>query len=353
MIKQKEKVAVIGAGITGLLTACMIARREFSVTVFDKQPFPPVNASSIAGGMLAPCSEIETMPFSYVEAGLAGIEIWKEILGNNSAVYFKQDGSLIIAHRDDQHMMERFARHLDSAGGQWERVDRARIKLLEPDLGRFDQGIYLPREAHILPLQALEALGGYLVEKGMRILQKDVKPEDLLEDFDKVVDCRGYDAETDDHELRGVKGEIILIRAENFKLQRPVRLMHPRYPLYIIPRPDNIFAVGATAIESAGDDGLVCIRSALELLSAVYSLNENIAYARVLDMSSGIRPAYPDNLPRIKISENGRYVRCNGLFRHGYLLSPVMGRCVARYLETGEQDEFFLLFSGRFNHALR
>ncbi len=352
MTKQKEKVAVIGAGVTGLLTACMIARKGFPVTVFDRQPFPPLNASSIAGGMLAPFSEIETMPFAYAEAGLNGIKIWKEILADKPDVFFRQEGSLIVAHRDDQYMIERFMRHLDSAGELWKRVDRKSIEMLEPDLHRFDQGIYLPREAHIHPLQAMEALGAYLIKKSIKILQRNVTPQDLLGDFERVVDCRGYAAEASDPDLRGIKGEIILIQTENFRLRRPVRLMHPRYPLYIIPRPDNVFAVGATAIESAGGDQLVCVRSALELLSAVYSLNDNIAYARVLNMSSGIRPTYPDNLPRLTISENGRYIRCNGLFRHGYLLSPVIGKCVAHYLETGEQDEFFPLFSGRFNHAL-
>lgn len=353
MIKQKEKVAVIGAGITGLLAAYMIVKRGFPVTVFDRQPFPPLNASSIAGGMLAPYSEIENMPYAYAEAGLSGINIWKEILADKPDVFFRQEGSLIVAHRDDQYMIERFAQHLDSAGEPWEHVGKDTIETLEPDLHRFQQGIYLPREAHIHPLQAMEALGECLKKKGMEILQQDIMPQGLLNDFDRVVDCRGYAAEAQDPDLRGIKGEIILIRAENFRLLRPVRLMHPRYPLYIIPRPDNVFAVGATAIESAGDDQLVCVRSALELLSAVYSLNDNLAYARVLSLSSGIRPAYPDNLPRIKISEEGRYIQCNGLFRHGYLLSPVIGKCVAHYLETGEQDEFFPLFSGRFNHALR
>lgn len=95
---------------------------------------------------------------------------------------------------------------------------------------------------------------------------------------------------------------------------------------------------------------------ALRMLGAIaarqhYSLHPSFGEAKVLDMSSGIRAAYNDNLPRIIIDGDKRYIRSNGLFRHGYLLSPIMARCIAHYIETGEENEDFLLFSGRYNHA--
>ena len=160
-----------------------------------------------------------------------------------------------------------------------------------------------------------------------------------------MIDYRGY-APQFDQNLRGIKGEILLIRNLEFFLTRPVRLMHPRYPLYIVPRPDHVFAVGATAIENADeDDGLVMLRSAMELMSACYSLHPSFGESKVLDMSSGIRAAYQDNLPRIIIDGEKRYIRSNGLFRHGYLLSPIMARCIVHYIETREENEdFFIIF---------
>ena len=54
------------------------------------------------------------------------------------------------------------------------------------------------------------------------------------------------------------------------RLRRPVRLLHPRFPIYVVPWSGNRFMVGATQIESEAD-GPVTLRSALELLGAAYA----------------------------------------------------------------------------------
>ena len=53
-----------------------------------------------------------------------------------------------------------------------------------------------------------------------------------------VIDCRGIDARDACPTLRGVKGEMIVVESREIALSRPVRLMHPRLPLYIVPRAD-------------------------------------------------------------------------------------------------------------------
>lgn len=351
---MSKKIAVIGAGISGLQTACLLAREGNAVSVYEKQEFPPTNPSSMAGGMLSPFSEIETLPMRFVQVGIKGIALWEDILGEDIAqTILKKSGSLIIAHPNDEHMLERFAHNLQALTAEWSWIGRDRIAEIEPGLkDRFQKGIYFPDEAFLLPEIALKALAAQLKVYGGEIIQEDVTPESLQSSFDWVIDCRGY-AQAFDKDLRGVLGEIILVRNKEFHLERPVRLMHPRYPLYIIPRPDHIFAIGATMIESAGeDDGLVILRSAMELLSAAYTLHPSFGDAKIVQMNAGIRAAYPDNLPRIKIEEKQGYIRCNGLFRHGYLLSPVMSRCIAHYITTGEENEDFDLFSGRHNFSV-
>ncbi len=350
---MSKKIAVIGAGISGLLSACFSVQKGFRVTIYEKQDFPPVNPSTIAGGMMAPYSEIETLPLNFINAGLKSIELWQSLLKGECGAFLQKKGSLFIAHPADEAYLDRFARHLKSVNGGWKWVDAKEISKLESGLeGRFHKGLHIPEEAHIVPLQALEVLFKKFLSHGGQMKKCEIEPEDLAQDYDWVIDCRGYAPQVD-QDLRGIKGEIILVRNNAFSLKRPVRLMHPRYPLYIVPRPDHIFAVGATAIENAEEnDGLVTLRSAMELMSACYSLHSGFGEADILDMSSGIRAAYPDNLPRIMINGEKRYIRGNGLFRHGYLLSPVMARCIAHYLETGEENEDFSLFSGRYNHAV-
>ena len=116
--------------------------------------------------------------------------------------------------------------------------------------------------------------------------------------------------------------------------------MHPRYPLYIVPREDHLFMVGATIIESADQEN-ISIRSAMELQSALYTIHPSFADSQIIEMTAGIRPAFPDNMPLILLENN--IVRCNGLFRHGFLLSPVMAECLIDYI-NGKQSKYADLF---------
>lgn len=320
------KISVTGAGVMGLCAAN--ALRAHSVTVSGRDPS---SASAIAGGMLAPYAEIEHIPPAYMQAALEGVKFWESLPREKTG--FVKNGSLLLAHNEDRHMLDRFAMKIGSEGGA-HTVSGSEISALEPALAaRFESGLYIPGEASLTPALALDALASECVFGDI-----DSK------DFDWLIDCRGYGAAAGDPELRGVKGEILEVRNPEFKLSRPVRLMHPRYPLYIVPRENHVFTIGATQVEAADTD--VSLRSGLELMSALYSLHPSFGEARILGLHAGIRPAYPDNLPRITI--DGNTIRCNGLFRHGYLFAPVMAQCVADHI-AGRENKFTYLFM-RGNH---
>ena len=40
--------------------------------------------------------------------------------------------------------------------------------------------------------------------------------------------------------------EIVIVETQEVKLERPVRFLHPRWPLYIVPRENGRFLIGAT-----------------------------------------------------------------------------------------------------------
>jgi glycine oxidase len=149
-----------------------------------------------------------------------------------------------------------------------------------------------------------------------------------------VIDCRGIAARDTQPALRGVKGEMILIESSEVTLTRPVRLIHPRWPLYVIPREDNLFMLGATSIET--EDTGVSVRSALELLGAAYAVHPAFAEARIVEFGSALRPAFPDNLPRIGIDNNR--IAVNGLYRHGFLIAPALAELTLGYVERGRID---------------
>ena len=127
---------------------------------------------------------------------------------------------------------------------------------------------------------------------------------------------------------------MIIVETSEVDLSRPVRLIHPRWPLYVIPRGDNRFMLGATSIEA--EDSGVSVRSALELLGAAYAVHPAFAEARILEFGAGLRPAFPDNLPRIAI--NKQKISVNGLYRHGFLLAPALAELTLGYVERGVID---------------
>ena len=116
------------------------------------------------------------------------------------------------------------------------------------------------------------------------------------------------------------------------RLARPVRVLHPRLPLYVVPRGADLYMVGATMLES-DSEARVSARALLELLSAAYALHPAFGDAEVVEAGSGVRPAFPDNLPRLTWC--GQSLHVNGLYRHGFLVAPALARRAAEALLEG------------------
>jgi glycine oxidase len=165
--------------------------------------------------------------------------------------------------------------------------------------------------------------------------------------FDWVIDCRGLGAKESwnkegkpSNDLRGIRGEVIRLYAPEVKLRRPTRLIHPRYPIYIAPKEDDVYVVGATEIESE-DLSPMSLRSAMELLSATYTVHSGFAEARILEMATQCRPTLKDNLPEIRLdqkSTEASLMMINGLYRHGFLISPAILDCALELLSTGNSN---------------
>ena len=269
------------------------------------------NASWLAGGMLAPFCEGESAPPSVVELGRRAIDWWAARVPG-----VVREGTLVVAPPRDAAEIDRFAARTSGH----ERVDAAKIAALEPDLaGRFHKGLFFPGEGHLDPRHAMRALAENLrrcgVDMRFGVDGEPLGPE-AGEDRARLPRLRRAPSPA---ELRGVRGEMIRLRTRDIALTRTVRLPHPRIPLYVVPRADAEFMIGATMIESA-DKGAVSVRSAIEMLNAAYALHPAFGEAEILEMSADVRPAYPDNEPRIE--ERAGRIFVNGFYRHGFLLAP-------------------------------
>ena len=320
------QVAIAGAGLMGRLIGWHLAQRGITATLYEQAVADaPRSAAHVAAAMLAPVSELPEAGSAIFAMGCESLRLWPPIL-RELGVAHDVRGSLLVAHGPDVPLLDKFYRSLGAHRNEARWLDGAEIERLEPALGgRFRRALLLANEGWVDNRALLAALAERCGE--IRYGQA-VAPERLHADV--VIDCRGAGAALPG--LRGVRGEAIRLRAPDVRLHRPVRLMHPRYQLYIAPRPDAGYVVGATQLESESRRQ-VTVRSALELLSAAFAVHPGFAEAEIVELGVGLRPAYADNLPRVGW-QNG-VLRVNGLYRHGFLIAPALLKQVAAQIDAG------------------
>ncbi|ODN71432.1 FAD-dependent oxidoreductase [Methylobrevis pamukkalensis] len=324
-------LAVVGAGAAGLVTALMAMRAGLTVALYE-QGGRDLSSSAAwrAGGMLAPYCEAEGAEDDVVRLGLRSMRIWPSLHRNVGT-----EGTLVVAPPRDLAGLQRFARLTEGH----EAVDAAEIKLLEPDLaGRYRTGLFYPGEGHLNPREVMPAMLGELERGGTRTHFGWTGDIGMLREG-RIADCRGLGARDRFADLRGVKGEMAVIRAPDVALNRPVRLLHHRHPLYVVPRGDGIHMIGATTVESDAGEA-VTVRSAGELLTQAYAVHPAFGDAEIIEFNVGLRPAFPGNEPRIV--DTGRVIAVNGLYRHGWLIAPAMAEIVVGRI-TGTVQEHEVL----------
>jgi glycine oxidase len=322
-------ITVVGAGITGLWQALTLARRGKRVRLVEASAAPFADAaSSYAGAMLGPFCETEVYAPVVTALGLESMRLWRDTFPGTV-----RNGTLVVAAGRDARELDHFARLTEGH----KRIDSEAIARLEPDLaGRFSTGLLYAEEGHIEPRPAMQFLLHEAARAGVEAAFGTSWPVHGDEGGRAiVVDCRGLGARHELPNLRGLRGERIIVRSREIALHRPVRLLHPRHPVYVVPWADARFMIGATLVES-DDAGPITVRSALELLGAAYALHPAFAEAEILEAGAGVRPAFPDNVPRVVV--RGRTLHVNGLYRHGFLMAPALAVRVAEYLETGTAD---------------
>lgn len=321
---MSRPVTILGSGVAGLCVAAELSGRGYDVRVIDPAGAPGAHGCSWwAGGMLAPECEGATAEEPVVRLGREAAHWWQ-----TQGAEITYHGSVVVALGRDRQELDRFARRTQKHTA----LDRTGLIRLEPQLGeRFTRALHMQSESHLNPRPTLIALRDRLAANGVRFAT-DGTPTGQL------IDCRGLTARDMLKDLRGVKGEMVILCAPDVQLDRPVRLLHPRFPLYIVPRGDGVFMLGATQIES-GQRDRATVRSIMELLNAAYALHPAFGEAELLEIGVDARPAFPDNLPRIGRIGDRLYI--NGLFRHGYLLAPAMAQMMGDYLDTGTKPELW------------
>lgn len=338
-------IGIAGAGLAGRTLAWRLLRAGCRVSLLDARPRAALDTASMtAAAMLSPLAELAVSDEVVFALGQRSMQLWPEWIaelaeGSGEPVYFRQKGTLVVAHAPDQSSLDHFSRLLQhklpaACRAQVHTLDADGLAQHEPALaGRFGGGLFLASEGQLANDQWMAALAVEIDRLGVnwresqsveRVEEGRIVCADAAYPVDVAVDARGVGSQAQwpaSNPLRGVRGEVLTVECRGVALQRPVRLMHPRYALYVAPRPNHQFVVGATELESE-DTGPMTLRSTLELGSALHSLHPAFGEARVLRLAAALRPALDDHRPTLAQRDGVWHI--NGLFRHGYLCAPAL-----------------------------
>ena len=329
-------IAIAGVGLVGRVLALNLLQQGHTLTLFDSDTaYGEESAGITAAGMLALFAELETAESAIFESGKRSIALWPELLKQLEIEdAYQLEGSIITAHPQDVTELDHFIDTLKAKVEEAETIEllnKEGITALEPDLEQHSKAFYIPHEGQVDAQRFMKVSSDYLLAHSdvtwhEKTTVKDVSMGTVfvnneVKHFDWVFDARGLGANEQVKDLRGVRGEVFWLDAPEVNITRPTRMLHPRYKIYIVPRPNNRYIIGATEIESE-DQSPMSVRSSLELLSAVYAVHSGFAEARVVKSVTNCRPTLKDNLPKIEQKE--KLTRINGLYRHGYLLAPAI-----------------------------
>lgn len=323
---DSRTITIIGAGVTGLVTAVSLQSAGYNVTVHERASNLAANRSSwLAGAMLAPHCESVMVGHDVYDFSEGAIAWWR---AHTSCCH--ERGSIVLAHPRDAAEAQLYQRRCRKL----KQITQAKLAELEPNLSEHvGSALYCAQEAHLNPRRALVELQQSIVARGGIVYFDSPCEPGGCDGI--VIDARGYAARDALPGLRAVRGEMLRVHCEEVALTRSVRLLHPRFPVYIVPQGDNEYVIGATQYEC--DDQLgVTVRGLGDLLSALYSVHPAFAEAEVLECHAGLRPAFSNNVPQVR--RVGSVIQVNGMYRHGFLASPHCAQQIVQIVQMMMED---------------
>ncbi|WP_150466493.1 FAD-dependent oxidoreductase [Francisella sp. SYW-9] len=350
-----SKVAIIGSGVMGRVLAISLAKTypELQIDIYDKSSSYKHSCSYCAGGMLSPLSELITCEKHAYEIGHNSYKLWSSLNSfinkqlNITDIFVKEANTYVIAHNQDRYELDLAIRNIDL---RVDKLSKTSHQTVREDFKTCDKQNILSKELGICLSNSIsdnviklkEALVNvpeffklseqlfkeYKNIKTLVLSKEDFYVKELDESYQQVFDCIGF-PNNQLNNLYGSRGEALVIKANNIKLNSVIRLLHPHHSIYLIPRGNGIFYIGATSIESQ-DYSKISVQGVLELLSSLMIIDKRFAEARIIKTLTNVRPVSSDDVPILK--NLGKVTYLNGLSRHGYLFAPALANKVIQQI---------------------
>jgi glycine oxidase len=351
---DRHEVIVVGGGLIGLSVAWRAAQRGMKVTLLERQRFG-TGASYAAAGMLAPIAEADygQAGRSLLDLGMSSASSWPTFADDLARASgrpstLRASGTLVLARdRDEAEALERQLEYRQRLGLPVARVKPSLARELEPALApTLRLAIEIPGELSVDPRWACGALvlaarvcGAHLVEQCdvASLLRSDGRVcgvvladgEELHADH-VVLAAGAWSGTLADIPVRPVKGQILRLRDPEGPglVHRTLRFEGG----YLVARDDGGYVLGASS-EERGFDLALTARPLYELLRDAAELVPGLLELELVEITAGLRPGSPDNLPLIGEGDEPGLILACGHYRNGILLAPLTAMLVVRALE--------------------
>jgi glycine oxidase len=349
------RVHVVGGGVIGLACAWELSRNGHEVTVVAPAP-GRTGASWVAAGMLAPVTEAQFGESALTALLVEGARRWPAFAAalhdaTGDDIGYDTTGTVTVAvDASDRASLDDLLTYQHALGLEAYRRSASECRRLVPALSpALRGGLEVPGDHQVDNRALLGALVQACRQGGVTFVERRVAaledgPALVLDDGrrlapDRVVLAAGTALPSIDGvaaaglpSLRPVKGHILRLGPPDAaspvpRLARTVRgLAHGR-SVYLVPRPDGSVVVGAT-VEERGADTAVRAGAVHELLCDARAVVPAVDELELLEAATGLRPATPDNTPRIGWTALPGVLAAVGHYRNGILLAPLTAAAV-------------------------
>jgi glycine oxidase len=355
-----SRVQVVGGGVIGLACAWDLSRNGHEVTVVAPAPGRD-GASWVAAGMLAPVTEAQFGESALTRLLVEGAGRWPAFAteledATGHTIDYDTAGTVTVAlNSSDRASLDDLLAYQHTLGLEAHRRSASECRALIPELSpTLRGGIEVPGDHHVDNRALLGALVEACRRGGVTFVEGTVGalaggaagPALALADGrwlrpDLVVLAAGAGIRAIDGlagaglpSVRPVKGHILRLGPADGAtgtpspfLNRTVRgIVHGR-SVYLVPRRDGSVVVGAT-VEERGSDTAVRVGAVHELLSDARAIVPGLDELELVEAATGLRPATPDNMPRIGWTALDGVVAAVGHYRNGVLLAPLTAAAV-------------------------
>ncbi len=362
------RVHVVGGGVIGLACAWDLSRNGHQVTVVAPQPGRD-GAAWVAAGMLAPVTEAQFGESALTALLRRGADLWPAFAAeleeaSGHGIGYDTTGTLTVAlDASDRAALDDLLAYQHGLGLESHRRSASECRRLVPALSpTIRGGVDVPGDHQVdnrallaALLQAAEAAG--VAFEAASVAAVGAGPELVLDGgrrlrADHVVLAAGVGLPgiaglegTGVPEVRPVKGHILRLRPATpgapRLLPRTVRGLVRGHSVYLVPRRDGSVVVGAT-VEERGTDLTVQAGAVHELLCDARAIVPGVDELELHEAAAGLRPATPDNAPRVAPLSIDGVVVATGHFRSGIHLAPLTARAVSALVAGGPPDPAFL-----------